>query len=307
MGILINKKSKPTFSLKKILHENLAGWEEARPIVNIHASSLTNKDKSFCPREYALLDLTKKTQKGQYIGTSLRTTFNHGKDLQRRLNEDYLKDIMIGDWHCQNCGQIKTFCTKPKESQCFTDSGINHIWVYDEPRPLSKESGVSGGVDALINIGQPKYRIYELKTMAVDQFKTLKAPLAEHRLRTNLYMRLVAESEGEMKYRVDTKIAGVLYVCKGFGIKDDTLKEMGIKDAGFTPFKEYTVTRDDKGTQELCNRAKMVKQFREPKGKMPEGICPTSFCKRAKNCTVISECFSGKYPAQITWVGKEEK
>ncbi|MCK5788780.1 MAG: hypothetical protein KAH32_07265 [Chlamydiia bacterium] len=305
MSILKNKKPKSTFSLKNALHKHLAGFEEARPIHNIHASAVTSKDKDFCPREYALLDLTGKKQKGQFIGTSLRTTFNHGNDLQKRINEEYLTKIMVGDWQCRNCGEIQQLCRKPEESKCFNQDTITHIWQYLEPRPLSKCSGISGGIDALINTGEPKYKIYELKTMAVDQFKALKAPLAEHRLRTNLYMRLVAESDGDLKHRVNAQEAGILYVCKGFGIKDDTLKEQGIKDAGFTPFKEFAITRDDKSTQELSNRAQMVKQFREG-GKMPQGVCKNSFCKRAKTCPVISECFSGKYPPQLTWVGRKE-
>jgi len=301
MPLKIIKKSKHPFSLKKVLHEKLAGMEVARPMHNIHASEATNEDKEFCPREYCLIDITKKKRKDKFIGTSLRTTFDHGNDLQRRLNEVYLADIMVGDWVCRNCGEIKQLCKKPPEKlQCFTDSGIKHNWEYIEPRPLSQISGISGGIDALLNTGEPKYRIYEIKTMASDAFKALSAPLSEHRIRTNLYMRLVNEDNTELHDRVNSHTANILYVCKGFGCKDESLKLMGIKDAPFSPFKEFTIHRDDSTTTIVTRKAKLIKKYRAG-GKMPDGVCATSFCKRAKTCPVISECFSGKFPAQTTW------
>jgi len=306
MPLKITKKlkNKNAFSLKKILHEKIAGVQEARPMHNIHASDVTKGDKEFCPREYCLVDITGKKRRDEFIGTSLRTTFHHGEDLQRRINEVYLEDIMVGNWVCRNCGEIKQLCRKPTKGHCFTKSGIDHNWQYEEPRPLSKISGISGGIDALIITGEPKYRIYEIKTMASDAFKALVAPLAEHRIRTNLYMRLVAEDTTELHDRVNTEVANILYVCKGFGCKDESLKLMGLKDAAFSPFKEFTVHRDDSTTLIFTRKAKLIKKFRG-NGKMPDGVCNTSFCKRAKTCPVVSECFSGKYPAQITWNKKE--
>ena len=153
----------------------------------------------------------------------------------------------------------------------------------------------------LVNLGDPKLIPVEIKTMAKDQFKDLKAPLAEHRLRTNLYLRLIEESAQGWSNLVDTTRAIVLYVDKGgYGIADPQIKTWGLKE-GFSPFKEFVVTRNDKETDEHTKRARAVTDFRKKLVGMPAGICMTALSKRAVYCPMKAVCFNGEHPPEHEW------
>ncbi len=166
--------------------------------------------------------------------------------------------------------------------------------IYEEMRFESPSTGASCGIDLLVKTGEPKLRILEIKSMKEDEFKALVAPKAEHKQRTNLYMRLVEEAGyGHM---IDCQRATVFVVSKGFGVQDEEIKKWGFGDS-YTPFKEFEVVRNDADTDERFERARMLKRYRD-EGVMPLGVCPTSYCKRAKDCDVVHACFSGKYPAQ---------
>jgi hypothetical protein len=112
-----------------------------------------------------------------------------------------------------------------------------------------------------------------------------------------MYMRVAAE-DPNLRNKVHTDYAHLLYVCKGYGVKDDLfhqiLKAYEVKDFPFTPYKEFIVKRDDKAVTPYLKKALAVKRFRE-NGKIPVGICTTSMVKRARACPVCKECFSGKF------------
>ena len=159
----------------------------------------------------------------------------------------------------------------------------------------------------MLALGEPKLRAIEIKTIDKDMFKDkhtkkeLVAPLAEHKLRTALYLRIIAESGHPWSSLVSTDAATILYVSKGgYGCQDLTLKSWGLKEQ-FTPFKEFTVKRDDKMTESVSRRAQVIKHFRDGKVGMPCGVCPTAFAKRAQFCAQRSPCFSGEYLAQYDW------
>lgn len=133
----------------------------------------------------------------------------------------------------------------------------------------------------------------EVKTIVKEDFKELVAPLGEHRQRTNLYMRLVGESEDSRAGHINTTEASILYICKGFGCKDDSIKEKGITDAPFSPFKEYTIRRDDSETDDIVELARQVMDFRNG-GDMPPRQCSISSCAMAKGCPVQKECWHVK-------------
>lgn len=287
-------------SIKTMLHERIPGFEDARSNKIIHASQTTRLEQEFCPREIVLLDISKKKGKRTFVGTSQRITYDLGRALQNMFNNEWLHDVMFGCWRCVSCGTEVKDCSKPK-GHCGK-SGVICNWDYDESRFVDPESGIGGGIDALIKTKSPKLRLTEVKTIDKDYFKDLKAPMAEHRLRTNLYMRLVDLDGRAITKKVNTKIAHVLYICKGFGIKDtDITQHKTVKDNAFSPFKEYTVQRDDSETDELLDKAKLVTQHRKGTGGMPCGVCKSSFDKRAKSCPVIKECWSGQFPSQTKW------
>lgn len=277
-------KEKATSSIRELIDLRVGGMEKPRSLKSLHASDLT-KDHDFCPREVALMELLGIKRKDSYIATNLRITFDEGRDKQYRLNNDYLRDVMVGHWKCASCGHTVTWSRAPK-STCPEGHPASR-YEYAEVAWRHKEHGVTGSTDALLSTGSVKLRMIEVKIMAQDQWVDLAAPLAEHRLRTNLYLRLIAESEQDgWAQEVDTDQATVLYWLRGFGRKTSS--------GSITPFKEFTVTRDDSQTDYLMARAASFSRYRTL-GVIPDPICPTAKCKRAEGCVVVKECFSGKY------------
>lgn len=267
-------------------------------MTTVHASSATKGEKTFCAREYALhLIHPTITQKSGFISTALRVTFDTGKDTQRRLNEEWIPDRVIGNWRCRVCGATKEFC---KRGVTCCGSADYNSWEYEEVRFTSEYSGISGGVDLLVDMGNSLLTLVEVKTMEKDGFKTLAAPLAEHRVRTSLYLRLVAESNHPKKDTIDTSRGFVLYIIKGFGVKDEEVALWRLHDSSITPFKEYLVLRDDSATDAMSDNARAYKLFKESGATIPEGICPTAMCKRATSCAVAKQCFSGKFNEEFT-------
>lgn len=298
MALTILKAIKKDISVKNMIHQRLAGWEPARPHTTLHASDLM-KDLEFCPREHALLDLGCGKKKDSYVGTSLRITFDHGKDIEWRIRNDWLRDIAVGYWACVNCHT--RYHTFGKAPMVPCNCGVKK-WEYDEPRFYSEKTGVSGGVDVLLEVGESKLRLVEIKTMDKDDHKKLVAPLAEHKFRTALYLKLIAESSEQFADRINTKEANLLYMSKSYGFKDETLKAAGVHDSPFSPFKEFIIARDDTIATVPLNKATVLQAWRTDNTVgMPCGICPNGLNGRAQKCSTNAACWGGSHPNVITW------
>jgi hypothetical protein len=191
-----------------------------------------------------------------------------------------------------SCKHLHEFTSRPFNcSVCKVSK-----FTPEEVRIESAVTGASCGIDMLLMMGEGKLRPVEIKTMAADQFKTLAAPLAEHRLRTNLYLRIISESDQSWASLIATDRASILYISKAaYGCADPQLKEWGLKES-FSPFKEFWIERDDAETNAIVEPAKVVKAFRKGKIGMPKGVCPTAMTKRACGCAFKTACFSGEYP-----------
>lgn len=299
MAIKFVKKAglSPKDSLKFLLHQHLNGPEPGRPMQRIHASEMTKPD-GMCPRAYALYDLTKAKPKDEWLNASNVMTFRIGHD-QEKAVVHWFADMgrAVCHWVCILCGSNHEFQTRP--SAC-TSCGCKQF-DYKEVRFESAYSSISCGIDMLVGLGESKLRPVELKTIDKDQFKILKAPLAEHRWRTQLYLRSIAESDSPWASKVDTDKAAILYISKGgFGCADDDLKKWGLGD-NFSPFREWVIERSDKDVDEIVERAKVVKDYRAGKVGMPQGICKTAMAPRAARCACRKQCFSGEYPAEHEW------
>lgn len=286
----------PAHDLKYLLHSHLNVKEPERSTRTMHASEVTKE--GFCPRYYALMDTTDTAPPARWVTTSDQVTWRIGRVLQDAVVE-WCAEMgrVIGHWACLGCGKVHEFQARP--TKC--DHCRCRAFAPEEVRITSTESGISGGFDMLISLSPTKLRVVEIKTIDKDKFKELVAPLAEHRIRTALYLRLVAECDHPWAKRIDTKSADILYVTKGgFGCQDDELKGWGLHEV-FSPFKRFTIKHTDADTDELCRQATVVKQFRDGTAGMPEGICHTALDKRAKACAACKACFSGDYPAENLW------
>lgn len=294
------KKAKsmlPERSVKYLLHQFMTGFSAGRTYKTVHASSLT-KAEGFCPRMYALADVTSTQPKDEWLSTSQRMTFQIGRDQEKNI-VNWFADMgrAVCHWKCTHCGAKAMFQRRPKS--CLNCPGGD--FEPEEVRMTSEVTGASAGLDMIVAMGDPLMRIVELKTMDKEQFKELSAPLAEHRWRTNLYMRIAAESSSPWSKMIDTEQATILYVTKGgYGNLCPDVKKWGLSDS-FSPFKEYVIKRDDKETEEPSRRAKVVKDFRAGLVPMPCGICSNALSQRAKSCPLKSACFSGDYPPVYDW------
>ena len=298
MTLKVLQSIKKPVSVKMMIHRRLAGWEKARSHIVIHASDLM-KDVEFCPREMALLDMNLGKKKDSYIGTALRITFDHGRSVENLVRNDWLRDVAVGDWECGVCGSVHATFGKVPKVKC--NCGYNR-WVYKESRFMSEKNGASGGLDLILDVGEAKLRIIEIKTIDKDEFRKLVAPLAEHKFRTSLYLRLVEESNSELAARINLQVSNILYVSKSYGFKDETLKANGVPDTPFSPFKEYEVLRDDTMSETPLGKAEVLTAWRRDRTiGMPCGVCKNAMTARAAQCPVAPACFSSNYPAKITW------
>lgn len=276
--------------------------EAPRPHDKIHASDLF-MEHEFCPRERAFMDLGLSKASGSFIGTSQRITFQHGRDMEWRLRNEWLRPYALGHWSCMVCGHLhQQFCKAPTH-KC-PSCGWQH-WEYSEVRVSDPVSGVSGGVDVFLGVGKDSHYLVEVKSMDKDEFRKLSAPLAEHKARTSLYLYLTQSSTLPWKKSIH-KTGVILYTSKSFGFKDTTLKAAGIKDAPFSPFKEFRVPMDPSLFVSALNRAEALTKWREMLASktptwLPCGICSSGLSKRAQSCSAISPCWSGTFPATITW------
>lgn len=270
--------------LINLLDDGMGGWEPARPLTDIRASMLTGEPQ-FCPREAALLDVLKRDPKSRYVPTALRATFDVGTAVQDLITNKWLANHAVGYWRCVVCKVVSDFSKRP--TQCKYCGGTE--FQYTESRFVG-EFKIGGSIDLLVDFGTGKHTLVELKIMAPDQFAELKAPLAEHRVRTVLYMHIVRTSDSPLKDRINTSRAKILYVSRGHGKKHETKNTV-------LPFKEFDVDYTPQAIQPYLKKAESIFKFREEK-LMPTGICATSFVQRVKHCACPKECFSGSYPAQ---------
>jgi hypothetical protein len=278
----------PKTSIIANLKKNMAGWEEARPISVVHASDITKT--TFCPRHWAFLDMTKKEPVGSFVSTALRATYDLGHKTAEVLIEDWAEGFAVGNWKCNTCNAQRTMTVKPPKGCGLVKGSCD--WKYQEVSFVSKEYGVSGSIDVFFDLGALRLITTELKTYAADEFDKMVAPLPEHRIRTQLYLKLIADSNNAFKDRINLHEARIFYTSRGFGRKNVEHNEI-------LPFREFTVLRDDEypDLAKALARAKQIKVFRE-EGLMPGGICGSPADKVAKSCSNCQVCFSGQHPAQ---------
>lgn len=279
-----------TVSISALLHKALTVVEPARPIGNLHASALTRTHPSFCPREVVLSKKLNRKPYPQTVQAPMQVTFHEGKDTQARFNNFWLRDRMVGNWECQQCGTVAKFCKAPHKCAHCQSKDINYQEVV-----FFHSSGAQGSLDAILDVGKPKLRLVEVKILAVDEWVKLIAPLAEHRARSKLYLEIIAGSDHPQKDTIDVSQIHILYKLRGYGKKDEKL---GI----ITPFKEFVVYRNLEEVGVYLSMAKVIGLSRESEWSLiPNGVCATMFETRAKACPVIKDCFSGHFPPNIGW------
>lgn len=282
-GFLKRVSDGPVY-IKDLLHAKVGGMEEARQHTTIHASMLTS-DVEFCPRRVMIAEREGIKRKARLVDTPLRMTFDQGWHMQYLINNNYLRDIMYGNWKCKcdtlygYLGSDLTYC-----SACKTKA---KDYVYEEIVLRDDKNGFTGSVDGFV-LMRGRLHLLEVKIMDKDLFKALKLPMAEHKARTQLYLQMVKEdptvpSEG-IPFNLED--ARLLYIMRGFGMKDDKGR--------ISPFKEFIIKASPSNAKIYQDKALSVHNAREY-GTMPDRICPNAMCTRAELCSLSKRCFSGAY------------
>mgnify|MGYP000846838681 CR=1 FL=1 len=264
-----------------MLQERLTKTEEPRPFSDLRASMLTG-EVEFCPREVALADITGASPKPKYIPAALRATFDVGLATEQTVVEKWLYDVAVGHWECMRCGFTTDFTKRPMK--CVACGGS---WFFYRQVGFRGVQDIGWLVDLIVDFNVGKHMAIELKIIAPDMFADLKAPLAEHRVRTNLYLHLIRTSTSPVKERMNLDRAKILYISRGHG------KKHGTKGV-VLPFLEFDVKYEPQSLKPYLEKAQAVKIYRDTK-KIPKGVCATSFVGRVKSCGVVKSCWSGKY------------
>lgn len=285
----IHHTTKPTHSIIGVLKMHLGGSQPGRSMKVVHASDVTRTE--FCPRRWAFFDLFEKDPPQDFVGTAMDVTYQMGLETERMLIEEWAGTSVVGNWKCRHCGDQRSMVPQPN-GRCSPLHPRKHDWAHVQMVIEAPEYGIQGAPDALFDIGAPQLVVTEIKTMNPVEFDGLLVPLPEHRLRTNLYMKLIDHSHHPWKGAINLQEARVLYVSRGYGKMNAEWNEI-------LPFKEFVVKRNDADLAEFLKRAAALKAFRTI-GLMPHGICTTALDKTAKKCSVVHPCFGGDYMAGKT-------
>lgn len=281
-------------SIKYHIHKALCGPRPGRSLNTLHASDMT-KDEPWCPRKRFLEMMTGAQPEKEYIHTALASTFDFGHAIQQVFTDWMLAaGILVGDWQCARCNHMHLMQHKPGDClKCNNKKEFNYI----EHRFVSAASKLSCGVDVLAYGLGPKFQIVEVKSCQNEDFKKMAGPLAEHKLRTNLYMRIVSESNDPARHRIDLETARVVYIAKGgYGCKDEEVTSWGIPgEQGYSPLKEFVITRDDGETDAVVKGPVQFQQALDTR-LIPAGVCVSCYDKRAKACKMHHHCYSGGFP-----------
>ena len=271
-----------------MLHAALAGQEEPRlPESWVHASDVTSEELRFCPRQWFLMrrDGLRPRARSSHAAQGFSHRMGH---LYQDLVTDLLGGAVFGTWRCP-CGRVEELSRRP--GKCPGCGAAE--WRHVETRFVSRRAGISVGIDVLVDVGLPRLKVVEVKGLKPDEFRSLVMPKAEHRLRTALYLRVVADSPTHLRRMVDTDSALVLYVAKGgWGVRDDQVPTWKVAhDSSWSPFKEYEVRRDDVLTKgPWADGAALVKA--QKAGKAPPRTCGTQMDRRALACCSRAPCFA---------------
>ena len=300
MSLKVAKKAKagqkPEDLIAYHLHKHLARTDDYWRVDHLHASDVTKSD--FCPRYFALARLLNHTPKPRPSPTCEQVVFQQGR-MHATMLISWLAEAGLawGNWGCLACGRVVKHSRRPKA--CPVPKCQRKLFRYIEMRITSKATGIGCGIDLYVALpDHDLLTVVELKSYDKEKFLGLKMPLAEHRVRTSLYLRCLAECEEEFVEGVELNEARILYISKGgYGAKTTVPnKEWGLRDRAWSPFKEFTIQRDDGMTEDYVSRALPVHQFYQD-GVMPKGVCPHALASRAENCELRPRCFSGNFPA----------
>lgn len=264
-------------SLRALIYSNIGSIEQKLPFTEdgwFRISGIAD----LCPREEVLAS-TLKVTRSRRIDVNLQMIFDHGTSIHWGLQNLIMPktQALYGVWSCLACGTIQgkfgtTFETSeiyPRPSTC--PCGIESpTFLFHELHLKHPDLKIMGHPDGFLKLkGYNGYGVVEFKTVgAASATIVKKSPLPGHVVQVQLYM-----------FMTGLKWAKILYWEKA---KDN-----------LNGLHEYTIEYD----QDLIDRVLAeLESIREGvrTGKLPDRICKTISCDRARECPMKNQCFDQK-------------
>lgn len=273
LGKMVSRQ-KSRGSIRNLISEKLSSSTEVQYITKeswLRASSMYR----ICPREEALASLLKVIRYDK-INASLQLIFEHGHALHHQLQNSILPrlGILYGQWRCNRCSTDHgtwerpdtahlTLVLRPEEcSNCGYDT-----FTYQEIHFEDESIRISGHPDGFLVVpGRPGAGVLEGKSIGQRGALQVKhAPLFGHVIQCQTYMMLTG-----------LRWAKILYWQKAAN--------------GIDALIEHTVEYDQPTVDKIRGMVSSIWRALET-GELPDRICATNTCDRAKECGLSGPCF----------------
>lgn len=256
--------------------------EDSVTIPRLHVSSLikSGTQDAFCAREVVLRTIEKTDRAGAGISPKFELLFAvghfYGNHIVQRFlekNPEWAK-YAWGDWTCV-CGHTKL------ERECMPKNRVcrrcrKPVNLYGEVDLVNPRKTVCGHADLIFNV-KGYFYIYEFKSIdrADIVFEDIKEPLGDHLLQaSNYYYMLKAEGKKV------SKVIRFVYVDRAM---DGLYKKL--------PYREVEgAAVNMRRLHSIYSRADACHVAME-KGELPNRICESITCSRAKQCSKAISCF----------------
>lgn len=270
-------------SLLRIIEEKLA-WDGERLPIGKGSVLRASGVAELCPREEvlcAVYDVIRR-DKGK-AGLSL--IFAHGAGLHDILQNRVLVQagVLLGQWRCVGCGffhgEIKPDvrvedCVIRRPDKCSKCSTAK--FLYEEPYAWSERYQIGGHTDGFLALpGHAGLGLLEAKSINPrGAWQVRDTPNVGHVVQLQTYLWLFERQWGK-----------ILYWDKAGNGVDALIEHHVDRD-------EDTITQVKETIDSILNGSRT--------GVLPERICATHDCTRAKACVVSKKCFEVQNQVEVT-------
>lgn len=249
------------FDILDVIKERLTSERELdvpQPDDVYRVSSLVR----LCPRQEALKHRLKIKSK-EKIDHRLQKTFDLGSALHWWIQNKWFGPwgYLVGHWRCVGCSKLYDG-KMPSGCSC----GSTHGFLYEELTFESKELGIQGHCDGILDVGN-QLKALEIKSCNSIQFNVVttkqRDAFAPHKDQLQMYMFMAGVKSGIVLY-----------------FEKDT-----------SMIHDFRYDYDQSAVDRVLGRLKQAREAMRTDILPPREVCQTKDCARAKSCSVRSECF----------------
>ena len=249
----------------------------------LHVSDLYK----FCPRNYAYCKRKGVSfRRRLFVGQTLGYIFDMGHKIQDIFVDRFARTGMLyGTWHCRACRKRETRFQRIENVCTFCDADA---LVYEDTVVTIQYGNITliGSVDTMLRGDMVKPIVFpneckSIKQDGQDGFKTLEAPLRDHRYQVSLYIDILRtpgvklrHKDPDEKVSIAKNVATISYAVKG------NAKE---------PFKVFKVEPDEDFIKATHKKLDQVNKFLD-NGRLPRRICDSQANMMARDCPSRTVC-----------------